>query len=93
MALPDSLHNAVRSLTSALDLLEAAVERRAQAESARADREQEVALMQEDRARLGEELELSEQVNARMHAAGMTVSERLARMEALCAALSRRAAG
>lgn len=92
MALPDSLQNAVRSLTSALDLLEAAVERRAQAESARADKEQEVALMQEDRARLGEELEISEQVNARMRAAGVRMSERLARMDALCAALNQRTA-
>ena len=91
MALPDSLHSAVKTLTSALDLLEAAVERRSQAEAARADREQELALMQEDRARLGEELECSEQANNRLHTAGVALSERLAHMDVLCAALRQRA--
>ncbi len=71
----------------ALDLLEAAIERRAQAESARADLEQELALMQEDRAQLGEDLERSEQVNDCLRSAGMAVSERLAHMDTLCATL------
>jgi hypothetical protein len=90
MALPDSLHNAVKGLTSALDLLEAAVDRRAQAEAARADRDQEMALMQEDRARLGEALERSEQMNQQLRAAGTKLAERLAHMDALCANLKQR---
>ena len=91
MALPDSLHNAVKGLTSALDLLEAAVDRRVQAEAIHADRDQEMALMQEDRARLGEELERSAQENERLCIAGAELGERLARMDALCANLQGRA--
>lgn len=92
MALPDSLHHAVRNLTSALDLLEAAVERRAQAEASRADRAQELSLMQEDRARLGEDLERAEQHNACLEAAGVATMARLGRMDAICATLRRRGA-
>lgn len=92
MALPETLHNAVRTLNGALDLLDAAVERRQLAETARADRAQETALMQEDRVKLGEDLELSEQACERLQAAGTIVEERLARMDSLCASLRRRAA-
>lgn len=92
MALPETLQNAVRTLSGALDLLDAAVERRQLAEVARADRAQETALMQEDRARLGEELELSEQMCERLRGAGTIVEERLARMDELCASLRQRAA-
>lgn len=92
MALPDTLQNAVRTLNGALDLLDAAVERRQLAEVARADRAQETALMQEDRAHLGEELELSEQACERLEAVGTIVEERLARMDDLCASLRQRTA-
>ena len=91
MALPDTLHNAVKGLTSALDLLEAAVDRRVEAEAIHADRDQETALMQEDRARLGEELERSVQETERLRIVGAELGERLTRMDALCAHLQQRA--
>lgn len=83
---PDSLGNAIRSLTAALDLLEAAVERREQAEAARADLVEELAIMEEDRARLGEAVEQGRHDAERMRAAHVAVAERLARMGEACAA-------
>ncbi|MDX7949924.1 DUF4164 family protein [Lichenihabitans sp. Uapishka_5] len=87
MALPDSLHNAVKTLTGALDLLEAAVERRVRADAARAQLEQELALMQEDRARLGEALEQSQLAGEQWRHTGAAVAERLEQMDAVCATL------
>jgi chromosome segregation ATPase len=52
-----SLDAVLKRLTAALDQLEAASERQAKVELARADLAQELALMQEDRQRLAVELD------------------------------------
>ncbi|MCW6506877.1 DUF4164 family protein [Lichenifustis flavocetrariae] len=87
MALPDRLHNAVKSLTSALDLLDAAVERRMQADAARGDLEQELSVMAEDRARLADDLDRALTKTERVERANRAVAERLDRMSEACTAL------
>lgn len=57
MDLPDRLQRALQRLNGALDALEAAAERRAEAEAARVDAEAEFAVMQDDRSRLAVELD------------------------------------
>lgn len=57
MSLPDSLEAALRRLNTAIDLLEAAAERRRQGGLARGDSAEELAIMQDDRARLAAELD------------------------------------
>ena len=59
MELPDNLAEALRTLSGAVDLLEAAAERRVRAEAARADLETELRVMADDRARLAGELDAS----------------------------------
>jgi chromosome segregation ATPase len=53
----DRLETALKRLSAALDQIEAAAERRALADAARADLETELAVMQDDRARLAVELD------------------------------------
>jgi chromosome segregation ATPase len=55
--LPDGVAEAVRRLFAALDRLDAARERRAEADRLRANLEEELAIMQDDRARLAVELD------------------------------------
>jgi hypothetical protein len=55
--LPECLDAALTRLSTALDLLEAANGRRAKAEAAHANFEEELAVMQDDRARLAVELD------------------------------------
>jgi chromosome segregation ATPase len=55
--LPERLKEAIRSLKKALDRLEAANERHAKADSLRANLEEELSVMQDDRARLAVELD------------------------------------
>jgi hypothetical protein len=55
--LPRSLDTALKRLASALDHLEAAGERRVQADGVRADLEEELSVMRDDRARLAVELD------------------------------------
>ncbi len=57
MKLPQRLQEALSRLANALDQLEAAGERRAIADRVRADLEDELAVMQDDRARLAVELD------------------------------------
>lgn len=57
MNLPQPLQDALRRLASAIDQIEAAAERRAIADRVRADLEEELAVMQDDRARLAVELD------------------------------------
>ena len=57
MDLPVSLQRALQRLNGALDALDAAAERRAEADAARADSEAEYAVMQDDRSRLAVELD------------------------------------
>jgi chromosome segregation ATPase len=54
---PESLGAALRRLAAALDKLDAAFERRAKADAMRANLEEELAVMQDDRARLAVELD------------------------------------
>lgn len=53
----DRIEAALKRLTAALDQIEAAAERRALADAARVDMETELAVMQDDRARLAVELD------------------------------------
>lgn len=53
----DRLDAALRRLAAALDQLEAASERRVRAEALRANLEEELAVMQDDRSRLAVELD------------------------------------
>lgn len=55
--LPECLQTALKRLRAALDLLDAANERRMRAEALRANLEEELAVMQDDRARLAVELD------------------------------------
>jgi Domain of unknown function (DUF4164) len=57
MSLPGAIDAALKRLTSALDRLEAATERRMQADAGRADAEEEFAIMRDDRSRLAVELD------------------------------------
>ncbi|MGH6840651.1 MAG: DUF4164 family protein, partial [Methylocella sp.] len=55
--LPESLDTALIRLAAALDRLDAAIERRAKADALRANLQDELAVMQDDRARLAVELD------------------------------------
>lgn len=55
--LPERLDAALKRLAAALDRLDAASERRAKADALRANLEDELAVMQDDRARLAVELD------------------------------------
>lgn len=55
--LPECLEAALRKLAAALDRLDAANERRAKADALRANVEEELAVMQDDRSRLAVELD------------------------------------
>ena len=57
VTVPDRLQHALHRLGAALDHLEAAAARRAQADAARGNLEDELAVMQDDRARLATELD------------------------------------
>ena len=57
VTVPDRLQHALHRLGAALDHLEAAAARRAEADAARGNLEDELAIMQDDRARLATELD------------------------------------
>ena len=91
MDLPDRLARALKRLNGALDALDAAAERRAEAEAARGDAEAEFAVLQDDRSRLAVELDAAmarsraldravEQVSGRLDRADATVRGILAEM-------------
>jgi hypothetical protein len=88
----DPLEPSLKRLRAALDLLEAAVERRARQDSARADVEEELALMQDDRARLAVELDAALDRNRGLLSANIEASRRLARASAAVRAIVERAA-
>ncbi|HEY8580892.1 MAG TPA: DUF4164 domain-containing protein [Beijerinckiaceae bacterium] len=79
MTLPQPLQDALRRLASALDQVEAAVERRAVADRVRADLEEELAVMQDDRSRLAVELEGALARNRALSLAQEDVARRLDR--------------
>ena len=53
----DPFEPSLRRMRAAIDLLEAALERRARRDASRRDADEELALMQDDRARLAVELD------------------------------------
>ncbi|GEP00133.1 DUF4164 family protein [Methylobacterium haplocladii] len=73
------IEDAWRRLDLAMVRLEAAVTRRVEAEAARADRDVELALMDEDRARLAAELDAASAQLARMASVTGDVERRLGR--------------
>jgi hypothetical protein len=78
MRLPERLDMPLKRLAAALDHLEAAAERRADHDARRADLEEEFAVMQDDRARLGLELETSAVRIRKLEEANSEVARRLA---------------
>jgi hypothetical protein len=73
------LDAALQRFAAALDLLEAATERRVEADAARADLEEEFAVMQDDRARLAVELDGAVARANSLQTANGEVSRRLER--------------
>lgn len=78
MTEPDRLDGALSRLSAALDLLEATAARRMENELSRADLEEELAIMQDDRGRLALELDAA---LAQTSALGRTRDEVLRRLE------------
>ncbi len=78
MKLPDRLDIPLKRLAAALDHLEAAAERRAESAQRRADLEEELAVMQDDRSRLGIELEGALARTRKLDEANALVAEKLA---------------
>lgn len=75
-----SIDDAMARLDTAMALLEASVTRRLEADDKSSDRETELALMQEDRARLADELDAASARLARMTATTDDVEHRLDRV-------------
>ncbi len=71
------LDEALRRLAAALDQLEAATARRAAAEAARADLTEELAVMQDDRARLALDLDAALARAKRLEATSQQASRRI----------------
>jgi Domain of unknown function (DUF4164) len=82
MALPAPFDATLKRLSAALDHLDAAAERRAMADSLRADREEELAIMQKDRSRLAVELDGALARLQTLEQANGEAARRLARAEA-----------
>jgi hypothetical protein len=78
----DRLEPSLKRLRAALDLLEAAIERRARQDGARSDAQEELALMQDDRARLAVELDGALDRNRGLLAANIEAARRLERASA-----------
>jgi septal ring factor EnvC (AmiA/AmiB activator) len=78
MRLPERLDMPLKRLAAALDHLEAAAERRAESDAHRADLEEEFAVMQDDRARLGLELDTAATRIRKLEDANTEVARRLA---------------
>jgi len=72
----------LRRMRAAIDLLEAAVERRARRDASRGDADDELALMQDDRARLAVELDGALDRARALEAANAEAAKRLAQASA-----------
>jgi hypothetical protein len=77
--LPDVLESSLKRLAAAVDQLERAAERRVRQDAARANADEEYALMQDDRARLAVELDAALDRSRALEAANFEAGERLAR--------------
>jgi len=80
--LPECLENALRTLFVALDRLDAARERRAKADGLRANLEEELAVMQDDRLKLAVELDGAAARARALETANDEVKRRLAHVSA-----------
>ena len=74
----DALELSLRRLGAAVDSLERAAERRMRQDDARANAEEEFALMQDDRSRLAVELDAALDRSRALEAANLNAGERLA---------------
>ena len=74
----DALELSLRRLAAAVDSLERAAERRMRQDDARANAEEEFALMQDDRSRLAVELDSALDRSRALEAANINAGERLA---------------
>lgn len=84
MTSPSRTEAALKRFSSALDLLEAALERRAEAAGASANLQEELAVMQDDRARLAAELDGALHRN---HVLGLANDDVKGRLEQASAAI------
>ena len=75
---PDALGSSLKRLAAAVDQLERAAERRMRQDEARANAEEEYALMQDDRSRLAVELDAALDRSRALEAANIEAGERLA---------------
>ena len=77
--MPDALDSSLKRLAAAVDALERAGERRMRHDGARANAEEEYALMQDDRSRLAVELDAALDVSRALEAASAEAEARLDR--------------
>ena len=77
--MPDALDSSLKRLAAAVDALERAAERRMRHDEARANAEEEYALMQDDRSRLAVELDAALDRSRALEAANAEADARLAR--------------
>jgi predicted nucleic acid-binding Zn-ribbon protein len=77
--MPDALESALKRIAAAVDSLERAAERRMRHDEARANAEEEYALMQDDRSRLAVELDAALDRSRALEAAIAEADARLAR--------------
>jgi hypothetical protein len=87
----DPIEPPLKRLRAAIDLLEAAVERRIRQDGAQGDAQEELALMQDDRARLAVELDGALDRNRSLLSANSEAAKRLARAGAAIRAILERA--
>ncbi len=80
----------LKRMRAAVDLLEAAVERRARRDAKRGDSDEELALMQDDRDQLAVELDAALGRNRAVEAANSEVAKTLARATAALEAVIER---
>jgi Domain of unknown function (DUF4164) len=74
----EAIELSLKRLAAAVDSLERAAERRTRQDEARANAEEEFALMQDDRARLAVELDAALDRSRALEAANVNAGERLA---------------
>jgi Domain of unknown function (DUF4164) len=89
----DPLEPSLKRLRAALDLLEAAIERRVRHEEAQGDAREELALMQDDRARLAVELDGALDRNRTLLSANNEAARRLSHAGAAIRSILERATG
>jgi chromosome segregation ATPase len=77
--MPDALESSLKRLAAAVDSLERAAERRMRHDEARANVEEEYALMQDDRSRLAVELDAALERSRALEAANAEADARLSR--------------